>query len=87
MTVRHRTGEVFLLLTEIRGLVLVLTAADGRNSNACDVTGLCCGLGEPRGGLGECSGDTGPPGAKDDANAFFEGDSGDGWPPRDPEGI
>ena len=31
----------------------VLTAAEGRNSNACDVSGLCCGLGEPRDGLGE----------------------------------
>lgn len=56
-----------------------LTAADGRNSNACDVTGLCCGFGDPRDDLlGECKGDTGPPGAKDDANAFFEGERGDG---------
>lgn len=52
------------------------------------MTGLCWGFGDPRDGLlGECRGDTGPPGAKDDVNAFFEGDRGDGCPPRDPGGI
>jgi len=44
-------------------------------------------LGELSDGFGECSGETGPPGAKDDVNAFFEGDSGDGCPARDPGGI
>ena len=43
------------------------------------MTGLCCGFGDPSDGLlGECRGDTGPPGAREDAKAFFEGDSGDG---------
>ena len=63
-----------------------LTAAEGRNSNACDVIGFCCVFGELSGGLGERIGDTGPPGARDDVNAFFEGDSGEGFPPREPGG-
>ena len=66
---------------------IALTVAEGRNSNACDVMGFCCVLGEPSDGLGEWRGETGPPGAKDDANAFFEGDNGDGCPPREPGGI
>lgn len=36
--------------------------------------------------MGEWSGDTGPPGARDDVNAFFEGDNGEGCPPREPGG-
>ena len=65
----------------------VLTAAEGRNSNACDVSGLCCGLGEPRDGLGEWRGETGPPGANDDVNALLDGDIGEPCPPRDPGAI
>lgn len=50
--------------------------------------GLWCAFGDPSGGLlGECSGDTGPPGARDEVNAFFDGERGERCPPREPAGI
>ena len=53
-----------------------LTAAFGKYSKACDIAGTCFLGGEPR-GFGEWSGDTGPPGAKDDTNDFLVGERGD----------
>lgn len=44
------------------------------------MSGFCWVFGEPRDGLGECRGDTGPPGAKEEMNAFLEGDRGAVWP-------
>lgn len=75
-----------LVASHSKPILMPLTAAEGRNSNACDVIGFCCVFGELSGGLGEWSGDTGPPGARDDVNAFFEGDNGEGCPPREPGG-
>lgn len=50
------------------------------------MSGFCWVFGEPRDGLGECRGETGPPGAKEEINAFLEGDRGAVWPPREPGG-
>lgn len=50
--------------------------------------GLCCGFGDLRDGLlGECRGDIGSFGVRDDVNVFFEGERGDGCLLRDFGGI